>query len=52
MWRDYATNGNGICIQFNVGKFDYLYPVEYVQKSSIDFNKIIITAINEGDVSL
>lgn len=52
MWRDYAANGNGICIQFNVGNFDYLYPVEYIVKSNIDFNKMIIAAINEGDVSL
>lgn len=49
MWKDYASNGNGICIEFSVGGYDYLYPVEYLDKESIDFNKMIISGINNGD---
>lgn len=52
MWRDYASNGNGICIEFNVGNYDYLYPVEYLEKVNIDFDKMIISAINKGDPTL
>ena len=25
MWKDYASNGNGICIKFSVWDYDYLY---------------------------
>lgn len=49
MWKDYASNGNGICIEFSVGDYDYLYPVEYLDKENIDFNKMIISGINNGD---
>ncbi|MCI9080691.1 MAG: hypothetical protein HFH68_17605 [Lachnospiraceae bacterium] len=49
MWKDYASNGNGICIEFSVGNYDYLYPAEYLDKGSIDFNKMIISGINNGD---
>ncbi len=49
MWKDYASNGNGICIKFSVWDYDYLYLVEYLDKGSIDFNKMIISGINNGD---
>lgn len=49
MWKDYASNGNGICIEFSVGDYDYLYPVEYLEKENIDFDKMIISGINNGD---
>lgn len=49
MWKDYASDGNGICIEFDVGNYDFLYPVEYLEKSSIDFDKMIISGINNGD---
>lgn len=48
MWKDYAANGNGICIEFNVGNYEHLYPVEYLDKESIDFNQMIISGINNG----
>ena len=51
MWKDYAANGNGICIEFDVGNYDYLYPVEYLEKASIDFDKMIISGINNGDLN-
>lgn len=52
MWEDYASNGNGICIEFNVGDYDYLYPVEYLEKANIDFDKMIISAITGGNFDL
>lgn len=52
MWEDYSSNGNGICIEFNVGDYDYLYPVEYLEKANIDFDKIIISGINNENTAL
>ena len=52
MWDDYAAHGNGICIEYIVGDYDYLYPVEYVKKVDIDFNDMIVNAINFGDTTL
>lgn len=49
MWKDYASNGNGICIEFEVGDYEHLYPVQYQEKSEIDFNEMIISGINNGD---
>lgn len=49
MWKDYASNGNGICIEFNVEDYDYLYPVEYLEKENIDFDQMIISGISNGD---
>lgn len=49
MWKDYASNGNGICIEFEVGDYDYLYPVQYQEKSGIHFDDMIISGINNGD---
>lgn len=41
--------GNGVCVEYNVGDYDFLYPVEYCDKSAIDFTQMIIEAIkNEG----
>lgn len=52
MWDEYASNGNGICVEFEVGNYDYLYPVEYVNKLNIDFDKMIISAINDNNPAL
>lgn len=52
MWNIYANNGNGICIEFNVGDYDYLYPVEYMEKLNIDFDQMVISGINEFDPAL
>lgn len=52
MWEDYASNGNGICIEYEVENYDYLYPVEYVNKLNIDFDKMIISAINDNNPAL
>lgn len=43
---------NGICIEFDVGNYDYLFPIEYLEKINIDFDKMIITAINNWDPTL
>lgn len=45
MWREYAAGGNGVCVEYNVGDYDFLYPVEYCDKSAIDFTQMIIEAI-------
>lgn len=34
MWEDYAASGNGICVEFEVGDYDYLYPVEYCDNNT------------------
>lgn len=52
MWNIYANNGNGICIEFNVEDYDYLYPVEYTEKLNIDFDQMVISGINEIDPAL
>lgn len=31
MWKEYANDGNGICLVFNVEDYDWFFPVEYVQ---------------------
>lgn len=49
MWKDYASNGNGICIEFEVVDYDYLYPVQYQEKSEIHFDEMIISGINNND---
>lgn len=52
MWQDYAAGGNGICIEYNVGDYDYLYPVEYLEKTDIDFEQMIISAITGKNLAL
>ncbi len=52
MWDIYAANGNGICIEFDVGDYEYLYPVEYTEKLNIDFNQMVISGINELNPAL
>lgn len=41
MWNEYANNGKGICIVFDVVNYDMLFPVDYVEKSKIDFTKLL-----------
>jgi len=45
MWRDYANDGEGICICYDVKDMDMLYPVEYVEKDKINFTSLIIQSI-------
>lgn len=52
MWEDYADSGNGICVEFEVGDYDYLYPVEYCDKSKIDFTKMVISALTQSGMEL
>lgn len=52
MWDNYAANGNGICIEFDVDNYEYLYPIEYVEKLNVDFDQMVISAINELDMAL
>lgn len=52
MWDEYASGGNGICIEYNVGNYDYLYPIEYCDKSTIDFTKMVINSLKNGGAEL
>ena len=52
MWQYYAANGNGICVEFEVGDYDYLYLVEYCDKSKIDFTKMVISALKQSGMEL
>ena len=52
MWDEYASNGNGICIEYNIQNYDYLYPVEYCDKRKIDFTKMIINSLKNGGAEL
>ena len=45
MWKNYAADGNGICIEYNVENYDFLFPVEYKTKAEIDYDTMIINAI-------
>lgn len=42
MWENYANNGNGICLVFNVDDYDYLYPIVYLPKEKVNFTKMLI----------
>lgn len=46
MWKEYGGNGNGICLKFQAQDYDYLYPIEYVEKQEINWTKLIIDSIN------
>lgn len=38
MWKEYANDGNGICLVFEVEDYDWFFPVEYVEnKKSYSF---------------
>ena len=53
MWEVYASNGNGVLIEFEIKNYEYLYPVEYIDdKTKYSFvdlwRKDIDTARNRG----
>lgn len=48
----YASEGNGICVVYNVGNYDQLYPVEYCEKNTLDFTKMIINALKRKSFEL
>lgn len=52
MWDCYADSGNGICVEFNVGNYDYLYPVEYCDKTKINFTQMVVSALTKGGTEL
>lgn len=52
MWEDYAASGNGICVEFEVGDYDHLYPVEYCDKSKIDFTRMVVSALAQSGMEL
>lgn len=50
MWKTYASNGNGICIEYDVINYKDMFPVAYIDKLGIDYNKMVINAIKYGKV--
>lgn len=50
MWDEYAARGNGICIEYNIENYDFLYPVEYCDK--INFTKMVIKSLNNSGAEL
>lgn len=32
MWDEYASNGNGICIEYNIGNYDFCIPLNIAIK--------------------
>lgn len=49
MWENYSNGGNGICLVFKVEDYDMLFPIDYIPKWKIDYNKIIIDAFKKID---
>ena len=52
MWDEYASEGNGICVEYNIQNYDYLYPIEYCDKRKIDFTKMVINSLKNGGAEL
>lgn len=52
MWNEYAASGNGVCIEYNIGNYDFLYPIEYCDKNTIDFTEMVINSLNNGGAEL
>ena len=52
MWNEYASGGNGICVEYNIQNYDYLYPIEYCDKRKIDFTKMVINSLKNGGAEL
>lgn len=52
MWDEYSSGGNGICVEYNIQNYDYLYPVEYCDKRKIDFTKMVINSLKNGGAEL
>ena len=46
MWEEYANNGNGFCMEFEVVDFDKFFPVIYLRKSKVKYTKDIINLLN------
>lgn len=49
MWAEYANNGNGVCLEFGVSNLDVLFPIDYVNKDTINFTELIILSLNNSD---
>ena len=42
MWKEYANNGNGFCMEFELKDSDKFFPVVYLDKDKLDYTKDII----------
>lgn len=48
MWKNYANNENGFCLEFQLLNSDKFFPVIYCNKSTIDFTEEYTKAFIEG----
>lgn len=46
MWREYANNGNGVCLVFDIISYEYIMPVIYAKKEDVDYTSVLVGAIN------
>ena len=44
MWEQYANNGNGFCMEFELKNSDKFFPVIYLDKNKLDYTDDIIKA--------
>ena len=42
MWQEYANNGNGFCMEFDLEDSDKFFPVIYLDKDKLDYTNEII----------
>ena len=42
MWEQYANNGNGFCMEFELKDSDKFFPVVYLDKDKLDYTNLII----------
>lgn len=50
MWEIYADYGNGMCIEYEVNSYESMYPVEYLEKTEIDYDRMMVNAIKNKKV--
>lgn len=46
MWKEYANDYNGICLEFRIKSYEYIMPVIYTNKNEVDYSNDLISALN------
>lgn len=46
MWKEYANNYNGFCLEFELKDTDYFQPVIYCDKAQVDYTEYLIDYYN------
>lgn len=47
MWQEYANNGNGFCMEFDLKDSDKFFPVIYLDKDKLDYTNDIIKSFKD-----